>query len=511
MSHGQAPPPPPPPPPGSGLGPGLGPGGASLFGFGNVGVGMGVGSVMPPPQMSDQSHDMMSGLLDGNPRFPPSSFDTMSMNLDISDAMTQSFAPTPTPTQPSIAALPGAGASDQVFSPDDSASNAMMSVGPMAVAAANPPGPSTGSTLTEFTKRRNWPAKVVEELRDFLQILDADGRIKHVSPSIEHLTGYKKEDVQELFLKNFLHPDDVGVFTSELHECIASGGQLRLFYRVRKKDGNYAIFESVGHAHVAAAKFAPNPHNQSPFCQAVFLMSRPYPTRNSGLLDSFLEHKIENERLRRRISELRKEEAEDAEESQRTWRQSQEGRSDITQSEDAATISGSTPVPFAHGSPEASMIRPERAASLNVTLTRENLEGVAGSQPDSIREKMARYEGATHTDTIEMLTGLRYLEGERSQGITTGNASPTLIKGDAGIAIPMDRDPRTGEKKKKVKVAEEYVCTDCGTLDSPEWRKGPSGPKTLCNACGLRWAKKEKKRNNTGVGSGQENQADNLG
>merc|ERR1712000_31042 len=106
---------------------------------------------------------------------------------------------------------------------------------------------------------------------------------------------------------------------------------------------------------------------------------------------------------------------------------------------------------------------------------------------------MARYEGA-YTDTIEMLTGLRYVEGERSKGITTGNASPTLIKGDAGIAIPVDRDPRTGEKKKKLKASEEYVCTDCGTLDSPEWRKGPSGPKTLCNACGLRWAKKEKKK-----------------
>jgi DNA-directed RNA polymerase subunit RPC12/RpoP len=53
-----------------------------------------------------------------------------------------------------------------------------------------------------------------------------------------------------------------------------------------------------------------------------------------------------------------------------------------------------------------------------------------------------------------------------------------------------------GDKKfsKKTKAADEYVCTDCGTLDSPEWRKGPSGPKTLCNACGLRWAKKEKKR-----------------
>lgn len=135
--------------------------------------------------------------------------------------------------------------------------------------------------------------------------------------------------------------------------------------------------------------------------------------------------------------------------------------------------------------------------ALNPSLTRENLEGAAaGSRPDSLRDKMARYEGASHTDTIEMLTGLRYLEGERSRGITTGNASPTLIKGDVGIAIPVDRDPRTGEKKKKLKTSEEYVCTDCGTLDSPEWRKGPSGPKTLCNACGLRWAKKEKKKHN---------------
>jgi len=159
---------------------------------------------------------------------------------------------------------------------------------------------------------------------------------------------------------------------------------------------------------------------------------------------------------------------------------------------------------------------------LNVALTRENLEGIASSRPDSIRDKMARYEGATHADTIEMLTGLRYQEGERSRGISTGNGSPTLIKGDAGIAIPMDRDPRTGEKKKKLKVAEEYVCTDCGmsssmilgglsnsitnvtlegTLDSPEWRKGPSGPKTLCNACGLRWAKKEKKKSVGGGGA----------
>ena len=145
-------------------------------------------------------------------------------------------------------------------------------------------------------------------------------------------------------------------------------------------------------------------------------------------------------------------------------------------------------------------------------LTKENLhDATASFKQDSINDKMARYEGATHLETIEMLTGLRYRDGERSKGISTGDASPTLIRGDVGIAISADKDGRGGDKKKKLKVADEYVCTDCGTLDSPEWRKGPSGPKTLCNACGckwkplvhwwalidgpiVRWAKKEKKR-----------------
>ncbi|BGO96217.1 hypothetical protein NBRC10512_002140 [Rhodotorula toruloides] len=36
------------------------------------------------------------------------------------------------------------------------------------------------------------------------------------------------------------------------------------------------------------------------------------------------------------------------------------------------------------------------------------------------------------------------------------------------------------------------ICQNCGRTDSPEWRSGPNGNKTLCNACGLRWAKSQK-------------------
>lgn len=232
-----------------------------------------------------------------------------------------------------------------------------------------------GSTLTEFTKRRNWPAKVVEELKDFLQILDAHGRIKYVSPSVTSLTGYESEELVDRFVKDLIHPDDLGIFTSDMNESIATGNPLRMFYRLKKKDGSYAIFESVGHAHIAAAKFAPNPENQSPFCQSVFMMSRPYPTKNASLLDSFLEHKIENERLRRRIAELRREEEEE-EASQQSWFTSQEGRSDIAPSEDTVMTSSQSPALFAHTSMDSqAMPPPERPTPLNIALTRENLEG----------------------------------------------------------------------------------------------------------------------------------------
>ena len=64
------------------------------------------------------------------------------------------------------------------------------------------------------------------------------------------------------------------------------------------------------------------------------------------------------------------------------------------------------------------------------------------------------------------------------------------------------------QAKRAVNSPEQHVCQTCGRTDSPEWRKvspghvgtvwwliceyaqGPDGPKTLCNACGLRWAKK---------------------
>ncbi|KAH8174484.1 PAS fold domain-containing protein [Sarocladium implicatum] len=403
--------------------------------------------------MDGQDGNDLMAFLDSN--MIGGSFDKP-MNLDGTDDATTISGNDFDPNSSTAATQGAVARSEHLF---NTASNNVPGAGPLPPSAFGQLGQmSAGSTLTEFTKRRNWPAKVVEELKDFLQILDANGRIKYASPSILNVSGHSTEEIQDVFLKDLIHPDDQGVFVAELNESIASGNPLRMFYRFKKKDGAYTIFETIGHAHIAAAKFAPNPSNQSPFCQAVFMMARPYPTKNAGLLDSFLEHKIENERLKRRIAELRREEEADADEAQKAWTMSQEARSDMTPSEDTGASSAATPLFLRQNSSNDRHMTQSDREALNIALTRENLEGAsAGSKPDSLRDKMARYEGSSHTDTIEMLTGLRYIEGERSKGITTGNASPTLIKGDAGIAIPVDRDPRTGEKKKRLKTSEEYL------------------------------------------------------
>ncbi|KAJ2708027.1 hypothetical protein H4R19_004845 [Coemansia spiralis] len=55
----------------------------------------------------------------------------------------------------------------------------------------------------------------------------------------------------------------------------------------------------------------------------------------------------------------------------------------------------------------------------------------------------------------------------------------------AAIASPRSAGPLMAGRAER----EKKTCKSCGTDSSPEWRKGPTGHKTLCNACGLRYAR----------------------
>lgn len=452
--------------------------------------------------LSTFNNDMLNaGIM---PQLDLNAFVADDMQIDMGDVNAIPFS--------SVEAMPGS--MREADNPPVDTNMSGVGAGPLPTGFGLQPG--MGSTLTEFTKRRNWSQRVIEEIKDLLYILTPDSRFLYLSPSCKNLTGYESQELKGKFIHDYIHPDDSSLFLREFNESIATGHNLRMFYRFRAKDNQYLIFECHGHPHltndISHLELSGGPRNNAGFCAGFFMMVRPYPTKNAVLLDSFLEHKLENERLQARIDVLRREEAEDAENQARRFHKQAGGSGSIhppgvgdstplnngnsaTGAESPSIISDRQSADF------SSMPPPAKPTISNMALTREALdEANAFARPDSITDKMARYEGSSHVDSIEMLTGLRYREGERSHGISTGGSSPALIRGDAGIDIPAEKtDPRyessyLDKKSKKVKSADEYVCTDCGTLDSPEWRKGPNGPKTLCNACGLRWAKKEKKR-----------------
>jgi hypothetical protein len=81
------------------------------------------------------------------------------------------------------------------------------------------------------------------------------------------------------------------------------------------------------------------------------------------------------------------------------------------------------------------------------------------------------------------------------QASSPSPSSPTPSSASSSNSSPAIKNNKPVKKRqKKVSVpgpggtgkgeAEGlHVCVTCGRTDSPEWRKGPLGPKTLCNVC----------------------------
>ncbi|RFU31322.1 hypothetical protein B7463_g5006, partial [Scytalidium lignicola] len=53
--------------------------------------------------------------------------------------------------------------------------------------------------------------------------------------------------------------------------------------------------------------------------------------------------------------------------------------------------------------------------------------------------------------------------------------------------------PGSDGKKRRGRAAPPGRCHSCNRAETPEWRRGPDGARTLCNACGLHYAKLTRK------------------
>lgn len=123
------------------------------------------------------------------------------------------------------------------------------------------------------------------------------------------------------------------------------------------------------------------------------------------------------------------------------------------------------------------------------------------SQPSVDEVKQAlQYSSHIHEALSDILDRIETQEAERAerstkeamdkQHTTSLHGEPTMCgqgesggNGFSGDAI----------KKRRGRAAPPGRCHSCNRAETPEWRRGPDGARTLCNACGLHYAKLTRK------------------
>ncbi|KAI8372938.1 uncharacterized protein BYT42DRAFT_616133 [Radiomyces spectabilis] len=247
-------------------------------------------------------------------------------------------------------------------------------------------------TGMDFRRRKNWPDRILTEITGFMHVLSSVGKVLYCSESTFESTGYRPHELLGQAFTDFLHVDDLDVFIRDFNMAFHSKDPIRTYFRFRKSDGSFVIFEVLGQVKTGGSSVSTD---------AFFAMAQPIPSRNGSLVDAFLELKLENQWLKARINDSM---------------QQYYGN--------------------ANGNP------------LSETNTSDSLPG-----------------SYAHYSTADMSDGSALNSEEKPANSTTNAFMPDLNINDAPVQ-------RFNSSKKY------YICADCGITSSPEWRKGPQGPKT---------------------------------
>jgi PAS domain S-box-containing protein len=87
---------------------------------------------------------------------------------------------------------------------------------------------------------------LVQNSNDIITILDKDRRISYSSSSIEKILGHKQEEISNLDILKYVHPDDISRFTSVFNKVVmGSTDELSLEYRFEHYKGFYLHLETI--------------------------------------------------------------------------------------------------------------------------------------------------------------------------------------------------------------------------------------------------------------------------
>lgn len=408
-----------------------------------------------------------------------------------------------------------------------------------------------GTGESEYAKRM-WDKVLLENTDDVVHVLSLKGLFQWVSPSAQRILEYEPSEIIGTALSSVCHPSDIVPVTRELKDT-SSGASVNIVFRIRRKNSGYMWFEGHGSLHTEQGKgrksiimvgrerpvYALSKHDISSAggvgenelwtkmsTSGMFL----YVSSNvRQLLD-----RQPDELVGVSIQSLMR--AESKTEFGRILEHARTGSKASVKHEminrRGQVLSAFTTLYPGDASEglkptfivaQTRLIKFSRATQLSrPTLTKERSSEESTKSRGSANMTNQTASGASNTPNSG-ISGSRFHNTDHSamtyagqNGLKIGHQDDSLASEDnlfdelkttkssswqyeirqlekrnRMLAEEVQSLIAAKKKRKRRKGAgnQQKDCANCHTRVTPEWRRGPSGQRDLCNSCGLRWAK----------------------
>nr|QWY02562.1 white collar 1 [Ophiocordyceps xuefengensis] len=379
--------------------------------------------------------------------------------------------------------------------------------------------------------KQSWDKMLLENTDDVVHVLSLKGLFLYLSPSCKRVLEYDAADLAGNSLSSVCHPSDIVPVTRELKDATA-GHQVNIVFRIRRKQSGYTWFESHGSLFVEQGK--------SRKCiilvgrkRPVFALSRQSLDSTGGIGDSELWTKLSTSGMFlfvssnvRSLLDLQPESlvGTSIQELMRKESRHEFGRS-IEKARRGKIVSCKHEV------------QNRRGQGLQAQTFLYPGDASEGQKPSFLLAQTkllkassrsiapASTAGGSQSVAATPRSSPQTPGPQRGDGQVSQPAGGALLPGTQDAALASDDnifdelrttkcsswqfELRQMEKVNRI-LAEELGgllsnkkkrkrrkgvgnmvrdCANCHTRNTPEWRRGPSGQRDLCNSCGLRWAK----------------------
>ncbi|KAH7245844.1 PAS domain-containing protein [Fusarium tricinctum] len=382
--------------------------------------------------------------------------------------------------------------------------------------------------LTSDWHKQSWDKMLLENTDDVVHVLSLKGLFLYLSPSCKKVLEYEAADLVGNSLSTVCHPSDIVPVTRELKDT-TTGNPVNIVFRIRRKNSGYTWFESHGSLFVEQGKGRK--------CiilvgrkRPVFALSRRNLEANGGIGDSELWTKLSTSGLFLYVSSnirslldlqpdslvgtsiqdlMRKE---SRPEFGRATEKARRGKivtcKHEVQNRRGQVLQAQTtlyPGDASEGQKPSFLL----AQTKLLKASSRNLAPASISGSRSIAATPRSHNGSENhaTGHISQPAGGALAPGTQDAALasednifdelrTTKCSSwqfelRQMEKVNRILAEELGGLLSSKKKRKRRKGVGNVVrdCANCHTRNTPEWRRGPSGQRDLCNSCGLRWAK----------------------